>query len=271
MIIPEKDLQTESSKLSEVERERARSSPDLEDELPPAYGDHVQDAPVSSGSSATTPHNILPHDSKPTNFLTLTEKDSAIKGNYVIDPRLQVPENLLSPLMLGQTEEERKNLYLHTRDGTIDINIWLVGPNTDAKTASPLTKRTTMRVSSNDGAVTVRVNSVDFIDPFLLEVFARDGRVTVLLPQSFHGPLFLKARHGGYALSDGLLRNSTCLGTAAEGTIRYFVGDFSAASESLQGGDKLMVETRDGKIKVRYVDEIDTCSKGGFFSRMFSK
>ncbi|KAF9240444.1 hypothetical protein BU15DRAFT_87655 [Melanogaster broomeanus] len=239
------------------------------DDLPPPYDAHAPVAPVPSGSSATAPSSTLPPGVKPCNLITLIEKDSAIRGAYVIDPRLQVPANLLPPLITGQTEAERKNLYLHTRDGTVDISIWLIGPNAKA-VATPPKKRTTMSVSSNDGSVTVRVNSVDVVDPFLLDVFARDGRVTVLLPQSFRGPLFLKARHGKNELSEGLLRNSTCLGTA-EGTTRYFVGDFQAATGPRWEGDELKVETRDGKIRVRYVDEIEaSSSKGGFFSRVFS-
>ncbi|KIJ15396.1 hypothetical protein PAXINDRAFT_176538 [Paxillus involutus ATCC 200175] len=272
MIISEQDLKPEISKLAEVEWERAKGFAELQDDLPPAYGDHDQDASVPSRSSATTPHNILAqHGVKPTNYLTLIERDSAIRGTYIIDPHLYIPAHLLPPLVSGQTEEDRKNLYLHTRDGTVDINIWLVSPTANRDTKSPPpNKRTTMKVSSNDGSVTVRVNAVDYIDPFLLDVFSRDGRVTVLIPQSFHGPLHLKARDGGHALSDGVLRNSTSLGTA-EGTVRYFVGDFSAASEPRWESDELRVESRDGKIRVRYVDEIETTStKGGFFSRMFS-
>ncbi|KIK90637.1 hypothetical protein PAXRUDRAFT_831529 [Paxillus rubicundulus Ve08.2h10] len=270
MIISEQDLKPEISKRAEVESERARRPAELQDDLPPAYGDHDGSAPVPT---ATTPRDILAqHGAKPTNYLTLVERDSAIRGTYMIDPHLHIPTHLLPPLAPGQTEEERNNLYLHTRDGTVDVTIWLAGPAANRDAKPPLAdKRTTIRVSSDDGPVTVRVNAVDYIDPFLLDVFTRDGRVTVLIPRSFHGPLHLKARDGGHALSDGVLGNSTSLGTA-EGTVRYFVGDFSSASEPRCEGDELRLESRDGKIRVRYVDEIDTATstKGGFFSRMFS-
>ncbi|KIJ63813.1 hypothetical protein HYDPIDRAFT_133689 [Hydnomerulius pinastri MD-312] len=267
MIISEKEL-PESSKLAEVQQERAASFAEGQGEdHPPAYDDHIHDTSVLAGSSTTPVNMVAPPEVKPTNFFSLIQRDSSIKGTYVIDPHLQLPTSLLLPLQAGETEEERKNLYLHTRDGYIDADVWLVGRKANEK--SPLNKkRTTLSVSSNDGSVTAKVHSIDIIDPFFLDIFARDGRVTVLLPRSFHGPLNLKARHHGHALSDGLLRSSTSLGTA-DHTSRYFVGDFSAASGQQWKGDELRVETRDGKIKVRYIDEIEI-SKGGFFSRIFS-
>jgi hypothetical protein len=101
-----------------------------------------------------------------------------------------------------------------------------------------------------------------------LDIYARDGRVVVLLPRSFHGSLLLTARQT-VKLSDDLLRRCTTLSTV-EHTRRYFVGDFS---HQIFGddwnGDELKVVSRDGRITIRYVDEAEPM-KNGFFSRIFS-
>lgn len=106
--------------------------------------------------------------------------------------------------------------------------------------------------------------------PFLLDVSSRDGRVTVLLPRSFHGLINLKSRAGSCTLSDELLQGSTNLGKA-EGTTRFVVGDLSTFSTSLPwDGDELKAESRDGSVRVRYADEGPSSAKPGFFKRIFS-
>lgn len=84
----------------------------------------------------------------------------------------------------------------------------------------------------------------------------------MLLPRSFHGPILLTTRQS-VKLSDDLLQRSTTLGTV-ENTRRYFVGDFSRQML----GDELKVTSRDGKIAIRYVDEVEPM-KSGIFSRIF--
>jgi len=70
-------------------------------------------------------------------------------------------------------------------------------------------------------------------------------------------------------LSDDLLQQSTALSTV-EHTRRYFVGDFAHQMFGDDwNGDELKVVSRDGRITIRYVDEVEA-PKNGFFSRMFS-
>ncbi|KAG2054319.1 hypothetical protein BDR06DRAFT_884551 [Suillus hirtellus] len=229
-----------------------------QDAPPPAYSTHVQH---TSSSSPT----VFQPPSKPTNFLSLILKDKPIRGCYVIDPQMEIPLNLLPPLNTGETDQERKNLYLRTKDGSIDANIWLIGQ----EEATPRSgRRTTLSLSSDDGSITAKINTVKVAAPFLLDIYSRDGRVTVLLPRSFHGSLLLTTRQST-KLSDDLLRQSTMLSTV-EHTRRYFVGDVSHRSFGNDwNGDELKVASRDGRIMIRYKDEAEL-PKIGFFSRIFS-
>ncbi|KAH7925566.1 hypothetical protein BV22DRAFT_1033838 [Leucogyrophana mollusca] len=165
---------------------------------------------------------------------------------------------------------DRKNLDLRTRDGNIDAEIWLMPPG---RVEDPLSgmekKRTTLYLYSRDGYVSAKVNTVHPSAPFLLDIYARDGRVTVLLPRSFNGPLRLTARHGSVVLSDELQQRSALLSTA-ERTRRYFVGETFGLTEQDWQGDELKVEARDGKIRVRYIDEVETTQRG-FLGRIFSR
>jgi len=218
----------------------------------------------------------------------------------VIDPSLHIPDAYLYPL---NPEEERKNLYLHTRDGSVDVDLWIVGRKLHSYQEKPHHDlgRTKIHVSSRDGSVAVKVVRVP-LSPVLTPAnkhsvtsrtqltifilcplkFSRDGRVTVFIPRSFHGHLALKSVHGNCVLSDELLRNSTQLGTV-DSTKKVFVGDFSAVSVSVSvsgsssspagwAGDELRAETRDGRVRVKYVDEVESVvSKRGFFGRLFSE
>jgi len=80
--------------------------------------------------------------------------------------------------------------------------------------------------------------------------------------------LLLTTRDSKVKLSDDLLKESTTI-SAADNTRRYVVGDFSDRMFSDEwNGDELRVVSRDGRIAVRYVDEVEPM-KSGFFSRMF--
>lgn len=242
---------------------------DTIEDHPPAYGDHPQDTMVLRGAQLSADTFSKP-EGKPTNYLSVVGMHSPIKGSYIIDPSMDIPSTYLPPLGEGETEEDRKNLHLHTRDGSVDVDIWLAGHQEHSKIHK---RRTTLHVSSRDGSIAVKVHAIDAIEPFFLDVFTRDGRITVLLPRSFHGPVALKSRDGSCTLSDELLRNSTPLGVA-DHTTRFFVGDFSAMSDSASQweGYELKAETRDGRVRVKYVDEVERSgSKSSLFRKIFSK
>ncbi|KAG1867217.1 hypothetical protein DFJ58DRAFT_768961 [Suillus subalutaceus] len=273
MIMSEKQLQDERAKVTETGQDQSGSANNaMDDALPPAYSTHVQHTQIASScstefqppsnptnstefqspSNPTNSTEVQP-PSNPTNFLSLILKDKPIRGCYVIDPLIQIPTN-----------KDRRNLYLRTKDGSINADIWLIGQEEAAPNNG---RRTTLSLSSQDGSITAKINTVKVVAPFLLDIYARDGSVTVLLPRSFHGSLLLTTRQST-KLSDDLLQRSTILSTV-ERTRRYFVGDFPHQLFDNWNGDELRVESRDGRIVIRYRDEAEL-PKTGFFSRIFS-
>jgi hypothetical protein len=173
MIISEKQLQEERTKLVEDGQEQSNSEAidsivsvimryfsgrrfhlPCKQDAPPRYSDHIQDTRFrGSYSTETEP------PSKPSNFLSLILKDKPIRGGYVIDPLMHIPSNLLPPLNAGETEQDRKNIYLRTKDGSIDVDIWLIGQ--EDSDAPKNGTRTTLSLSSNDGSITAKIVSTE--------------------------------------------------------------------------------------------------------------
>ena len=118
----------------------------------------MQDFSASPSTGTIAPSDPLARlKGKPTNFLCVDQRNGAIKGTYIIDPSLQIPESHLPPPVKegeGGGDGERKNLYLHTRDGSVDVDVWLVGHKSRSKGSG---ERTTLHVSSNDGAITTKI------------------------------------------------------------------------------------------------------------------
>ncbi|KAI6124193.1 hypothetical protein EDD16DRAFT_575942 [Pisolithus croceorrhizus] len=235
---------------------------------PPGYDDHARAAMVFR-STQPTANTLSKPKGNPTNYLSVSKMHGPIIGTYIINPSMHVPPTYLPPLGGGETERDRKNLHLHTHNGSVDVDIWLVG---DQRHPEARKDRTTLHVSSGSGSITVKVHAIDAIEPFFLDVFTSTGQITVFLPRSFHGPVALESRYGSHTLSEELLQNSTLLGVVGY-TTRFFVGDFLAACDSVSQWEdyELKVETRDGWVSVKYVDEVGPGSKPGLFSRIFSK
>lgn len=81
----------------------------------------------------------------------------------MIDPLMHIPHHFLPPMNAGETEQDRKNLYLCTKDGSIDADIWLIGRE---ETAPKNGTRTTLSLSSSDGNITAKIVSSDRHDEF---------------------------------------------------------------------------------------------------------
>ncbi|KAG2063754.1 hypothetical protein BDR04DRAFT_1111148 [Suillus decipiens] len=211
------------------------------------------------------------YKSKPTNHLHLFSEDGSIKGEYVIDPAMNIPTSLLPPLRPEESEADRKNLSLHSKNGSIKAEIRLLGARDAQPFDSKSTKRTILNIGSDCGSITAWVHTIHRVAPFLLTISSKNGGVTVTLPRSFDGLLLLTVRNGSVSLSDTLSANCTHL-SQVDLTRRYFVGDLSAVDDSDWTGDELRVEARHGNIKIKYVEEqtsADDTNKGGLLSRLF--
>ncbi|KAG2151152.1 uncharacterized protein EDB93DRAFT_1249344 [Suillus bovinus] len=254
-----------------------KSPQDIENELaaeapPPSYYNNTSEQDAVAGASSSSSPLQPAFKSKPTNYLHLFNENSSVKGQYVIDPGMSIPTSLLPPLSPEESEADRKNLSLHSKNGSVNAEIWLLG----AQDAQPFdskkpTKRTILDIGSENGSITARVHTTHRAAPFLLNISASNGAVNVSLPRSFNGLLLLTTKHGSVSLSDTLSENCTHL-SQVDLTRRYFVGDFSTLDDSDWPGDELRVEGKHGKIRIRYVEEhtsADDTSKGGLLSRLF--
>ncbi|KAG0702192.1 hypothetical protein DFH29DRAFT_805295 [Suillus ampliporus] len=239
---------------------------------PPSYYSDTLGQDTATNTSSSSPLVQPTFKSKPTNYLNLFSQHSSVKGEYVIDPCMNIPTSLLPPLRPEESEADRKNLSLHSKNGSVNADVWLLSArDTQSFDSKRPTKRTILDVGSEHCSVTVRVQTIHGAAPFLLTISARHGSVNVTLPRSFNGLLLLSTRHGSISLTDTLSENCTHL-SQVDLTRRYFVGDFSTVDDSHWTGDELRVEAEQGSIRVKYIEEntsADHTSKGGLLNRLF--
>ncbi|TDL24529.1 hypothetical protein BD410DRAFT_719430, partial [Rickenella mellea] len=231
-------------------------------ETPPPYTPSSTSEP--SSSSTLTPERQYPPLPRQ-NHLSISRHNASVKGTWVIDPQLQVPTAALPPLAPGVV---RKNFELQADNGSINAEVWIVSPdqgNTDKKTAPA-----TVHVKGCNGNVNVQMRH-----PFRLTVTANNGGVTVAIPRSFCGPLTTITRNGWVSIDSSLAPHVTTF-SEVKGTRKCFVGDFSSSNYGQEewNGSSLEVDCHNGKIKVRYVDEVpeerQKSPTGGVFGKLFS-
>ena len=91
------------------------------------------------------PTSRLPSHLPPkTNFLKIYGEHTNIRGTYVIDPGMQMPQFVSSA-------SEGKNLNLRGVNGSIDVEVWLVGDET---------KKAILSIGGENGPVTVKKVSI---------------------------------------------------------------------------------------------------------------
>jgi hypothetical protein len=90
---------------------------------------------------------------------------------------------MLPPLCDSQTEEDRKNLSLKSKNGSVHADIWLLGPSGDAKIDPYKPRRTTISLISSHGAISAQV-----VRHFVPAVHVADVRASELstMPRRSH-------------------------------------------------------------------------------------
>ncbi|KAG6379892.1 hypothetical protein JVT61DRAFT_10455 [Boletus reticuloceps] len=245
MIVTPEDQHSKQSSDHKVQNEQ------FPDEPPPSYS-----PPIASGSTLPSAPT---YKSKPTNFLSLSNSDSSICGEFVIDPSIRIPPSMLPPLRQDETEDDRKNLNLRSQN------------NPESAIGADKPRRTTIALISDHGSIRAQVHTLDDAAPFLLTARANHGTIRLAVPRSFHGLLSLSTRHGSISLSDTLVENATQL-SQIDNTRRYFIGDFQALGEDAWEGDLVELEATHGSLRVKYIDEVEeTHGKKGFLSWLFKK
>lgn len=75
------------------------------------------------------------------------------------DPSINIPRSLLPPLPAGQSEADRKNVYLRSTHGAITADITLLEPFYAAR------KPTSLDVHSEHGAVNLKLVRLSYPAP----------------------------------------------------------------------------------------------------------
>lgn len=179
-----------------------------------------------------------------------------------MDVDLVVPPQLLLNVVPGETTD---NLKLSSNNGAVAADVVLVGRGD---------KRASLVAESKNGSITFKLLSRRNC-PFRLTAQSGNGRVSVYLPRDFIGTLTSSTNNGRLDLSEGIKRNYNVFSDdqrAAKG----FIGDWSSSGygDAVQmgaawTGDELVVGSRNGAVKVSYVDEFNSAGGGGFFGSLF--
>ncbi|KAJ7895467.1 hypothetical protein B0H14DRAFT_2680552 [Mycena olivaceomarginata] len=304
IIIPDSDKSKEVAEQSDIVVNRAET---VSDDPPPAYSNPNSgaadskasakrppslDAPPPSPSSSSLPPTPVPPPSvKPTNFLSLSRGNGSIKGTYVIDPRLKIPAPMLPPLAADETEATRRNVFLHTSNGSMDVDLFVVGGDAEGGRRQNLQKRVNLSLKSSNGSTVARLHAgpAPFRTPIHFRAHSSNGPITLHIPRSFRGPLTIRTRNGSVRFSDALKAELTTF-SEADKTRRCFVGDFAdwptdtnstgvksdtLNSEGEEGsgwrGDEIELESSNGSIKIQYDVEPRDAGKEkskGLFARL---
>ncbi|KAJ7206476.1 hypothetical protein GGX14DRAFT_367126 [Mycena pura] len=198
----------------------------------------------------TTPVTV-----KPTNFL-FVKRDTGFTGirdTYVIDPRIKIPQSMLSPLAAGQTEATRQNVFLHAGKGCTGINVDLfVLGDTNTK------RSLNMFLESLNGSITAKLHAASTVRPPIHITAKAACGITLHLPRTFRGPVTVRntSNWSSIRISEHLKAGMMPL-SEANGTWRYFVGTLEGwTDESKWAGDEVRLENCGGwDVKLQYDGE----------------
>jgi hypothetical protein len=221
---------------------------------PPPIYIASSDPLVTSTPSVPSPSLLK---SRSINYISLDRADNAIKGHFIIDPSMVIPRSLLPPLA-GEAEEDRKNLRMNTANGSIDVDVTLIGGTKSLGFDDVRrNRRTTLDINSDNGPVNVRLRTSGTPIPFHLNTTSRNGSITIRLPRTFTGLVTIYAKNGCVTFSDEVSGHMTMCNEDKH-TQRRFVGDLSAFNDDDGDwkGDELNVEAQNGNVKVYFVDEV---------------
>nr|GAT50898.1 predicted protein [Mycena chlorophos] len=177
---------------------------------------------------------------------------------------------MLAPLEKYETEETRKNLWLRTKDGSVDADVWVVG-GTGADTEWKGRQKAQLGVKTKDGRVSLRLHSLAPSPsaprtPISLFMKTKDGSLRLSIPRTFMGPLTITRKDARYRFSPALSAVTTVF-SDSRGVTRCFVGNLAhsgwADAPGAWGGDEVDIITHDGRVSVQFDDEVDIITHDG--------
>ncbi|KAF8799573.1 hypothetical protein BYT27DRAFT_6859314 [Phlegmacium glaucopus] len=249
-------------------------SSNVQHDPPPSY--HVTGTPttISSESAPNNRGSTFPNI-KPSNFVSLSRMNGSIKGSWLIDPSLHIPSSFLPPL--PPTAGARRNLFLESKNGTIDADIFMASTSLSKENT---TKYILIHTDSLNGSIKARLHDTRSSNgevrlPVRLSACCANGAILVHLPRSFRGPIRIKAMNGNTHFSAAVREHLTPF-SEMNHVQRSFLGHFNPSQWDMGTpweGDELSVEAKNGSVKIFFDDEpeVPRASMGqSFFSRIFS-
>ncbi|ESK86690.1 hypothetical protein Moror_10937 [Moniliophthora roreri MCA 2997] len=199
------------------------------------------------------------------NFVAVNRPLGSIDCSYVLDPSLHIPARFLPPLEAGRSEEDRKNLVLKSRVGTIVANITLYHQE-----GASVTKRTSLEFKTTVGTMILKIDAIgsSIRPPLFARAITNTGTVLLSLPRSFRGFVSVSTTIGAVTLS----RDVTAMCRWITNTARIkkcFIGDPSGLTDAeldSWNGDEVEIETTIGSVDISYV--AGTTNPGLFFTPM---
>ena len=133
---------------------------------PPSYLDSTGTiTTISSTSTLGAGHLSTTPNIKPSNFVNLNRTNESVKGSWLIDPCLSIPSFFLEPLPTG--DGERSNLFLGSKNGAIDADIYLLPTSRSKKNNLDAI---IIRTQSDNGSVKTRLVSLIDYHSFLVGI-----------------------------------------------------------------------------------------------------
>ncbi|KAG9050161.1 hypothetical protein FS837_007460 [Tulasnella sp. UAMH 9824] len=266
MIYPERDATDLDAKSDSGVTSFSASTDTTLKSDPPAQEPVVRE---DSGFTNPPPYNSAGPSSPPptsppsarVNHLYIYRHNDSVRGSYTVDVDLVIPPQLLPNPVPG---EALHNLKLASNNGGVTGDVVLVGRGD---------KRASLVAESKNGGVKFKVLSRRSC-PFRLVAQSSNGAVTVYIPRDFIGPITSTTDNGGLDLSDAIKQTYYAFSEDGKAT-KGFIGDWTSSGygDILQSGgewvgDELVVGSKNGRVKVYYIDELNAAS-GGFFSSLF--
>jgi hypothetical protein len=212
--------------------------------------DYSPSSPSAGPSNITHASSSLPPAS---NYTHIDRQNGKIRGVYVIDPSLVIPDSLLPPLEEGQTD--RPNLVLKGHQNSIDVDVHLVLP-ADAKN---IPERVIIEITNHYESTTVRLHNTLPI-PVTLKVVSEYRYASLYLPRSFRGLVIQTIKHGKITFSDATKHTARTF-SEVDGKSISFIGDTAGEGWDVTGqnwlGSKIEMSSKHSNVGIWYTDELE--------------
>ncbi|KAL0063884.1 hypothetical protein AAF712_009165 [Marasmius tenuissimus] len=209
--------------------------------------------PTSSSSLTTSTPAVV--DGRAVNYIAISKSFGDITCTYTLDPSIQLPASFMPKLKNGRREEDRSNLSLKTKVGSIFACVILQHrQNSD--------KRTMLEFKVTLGMIVVKVDTTPSTSlptprpPFQLKAAIQSGNIVLHLPRNFNGFITINSTLPNVLLSPEIARANRWISTT--GRVRKgFIGDASRLDGEVGEwkGDEVVIEGTVVGVEIGFVVE----------------